>query len=975
MMRGWNIVGRTALTALFCTALAFCAVFSPQSCKHQRVSPKGDFEWVYSLSGKPPPVGTAVAHDSEGNIVACGSSRDYGEGYPFILKCSPQGKLLWEKRFKDEERYLPGPMGVDGAGNIYCAGDFVEAGGNERKIFTLKLSKEGELIWARSWGTPGGCLIADLCVGNDGGVFVTGDYSRTSTAFVLNYSAEGDLLWAKAWELEQYGNASAVAQDREGDLLVACSRQVKTKDKLDFTAAVIGKLSPKGKWLWTRLLIVTPPKEYGEIGSEATSLATDDEGNVYLGGSEGYKLLLAKLSSDGRLLWQTTWSHESTYFAGLSLSGDGVYILGSCYSDMYPPSIALLKFSPTGVLLWQAALSRDPKKLEPAASCPGHSCLAMDDAGSAYMSWLGLPSNVYWVRLEGWMETWPMAALDDSLEEATVNGTGGIIALSLYSPKPSRIWHPRSESFMLAKVNTQSWDFENPPVHSPKYLKATAISPSEIQLSWETADKGGLGYIVERRTAASMEWEQVSKAYASMSYRDLSVEAQTEYTYRIKAYNAAGESPYSDEAAAVTFSNPDKLPRGVEWLRRVNIGNNGKLSVCAVSMNGDLVAAGAEDKSMVVARYTPEGSVKWITKYESDKASRQLFEVTGISFDGPGNIIVSGTYGLGEGNNDALTMKLSPCGEMLWCKAWGSHYNELVTGVGTDGEGNVYVAGKTLGFHSKPTRDSGYASTFLLQYSPEGNLRWDSVYGEDFSDTTANGMYVRPDGHAFVVGHYLSFHYDDESGPLLAEFTPDGNVASSCYWKLEDFGEFDYIAPGGNKDFYIYGISSKAKGTRSHALALKYSLIDGNIWGKRITLEGEAPSICPIPSGLVFACGYGQPAFLQLSSRGDLLSAFQLGVSPDFSVNWFAEGSHREIYVVGVSEQLYLSAFPLETIAENWSRKSFKPTWPRVTLNNPVTDKYDIYLKQGPVKAYGTSNCFVMKLDYPEFVLGARKGN
>jgi site-specific DNA recombinase len=972
MMRGWKKNSRAVFIALVCATSAVFAAILAISCLLHITQPKGDFDWIISLSGNPPPTATAVARDGEGCIAACGSSRDYGEGYPFILRCSPKGELLWQKRFGEEGNYLPGPMKVDSVGNIYVAGDFDQVQSERRQVFVLKLSKDGELSWARSWSAKGGCYATGLCMDKDGGVFIVGNCIETSAVFLLRYSAEGDLLWTKSWDLGQYGYASAVAQDRSGEIIIAGSHRVITKPDDAADVALIIKLTSKGELLWTRSLVVTPPKEYGSVSIEATSLATDNESNIYFGGREAYKLLLVKLSPNGGILWQTTWSDEDTYLSGLSLSSDSVYVLISRSSDIGSSYIDLLKYSQTGVLQWQAALSTNSNALNASSTCPGYSCIAIDDTGGVYLSWLGSPSSVCWVKREGWIDTWPLEAVNDSLKGTAVTGNAGTISPTLYSPKPTGRWRFGRERFMLGKVNTLSWDVKDPPAHPPQQLRAMAVSPGEIELTWGTADKGGLGYIIERRSASSGGWEEVSRAYTAKSYSDTSVQAQLTYTYRIKSFNSAGESPYSLEASATTFSNPDKPPRGVEWIRCVYIGDHGELSACAAGGNGDLVIAGTASDGLVVAKYAPDGKVKWIRKYKSDKVVKNLFGVSRIALDGSGNIIVAGAYGLSHERDDALTMKLSSYGELLWCKGWGSEYDDNISGVGTDGKGNVYVAGGTVGFNSQSAQMSHRASAFLLKYSPEGELQWDTVYGEDLTDTRANGLYVRQDGHAFIVGGYMPVHYDDEGGPLLAEFTPEGKIASSRYWKCEDSGEFDFIAPAGNDMYFLYGVLHSKNGAQSYPLVLKYSLGKGNIWGKSFIMEGEAPQNYPSPSGLLFASGYRQPSFLQLSPNGELKSAIQFSVSPDFSMSYFAEGKPGELYLIGNSELIYLGAHRIETSYENWDRATYTPSWPRVTQNNQDTDEYSVKLLPSTVKSETPLNCYVMKLNYPELLLGVQ---
>ncbi len=88
------------------------------------------------------------------------------------------------------------------------------------------------------------------------------------------------------------------------------------------------------------------------------------------------------------------------------------------------------------------------------------------------------------------------------------------------------------------------------PPSTPTNLKATAVSSSQISLSWtaSTDNKGVTGYKVFRGTV------QVGTA-TSNSYADSGLLASTAYTYTVSAYDAAGNnSAQSASASATTMS-------------------------------------------------------------------------------------------------------------------------------------------------------------------------------------------------------------------------------------------------------------------------------------------------------------------------------------------------------------------------------------------------------------------------------------
>lgn len=88
---------------------------------------------------------------------------------------------------------------------------------------------------------------------------------------------------------------------------------------------------------------------------------------------------------------------------------------------------------------------------------------------------------------------------------------------------------------------------------APSDLSATATSSSKITLTWMDNSSNELGYKIERKVGASGTFAEIANVGANETgYFDAGLSASTNYYYRVRAYNAAGNSPYSDEASAST---------------------------------------------------------------------------------------------------------------------------------------------------------------------------------------------------------------------------------------------------------------------------------------------------------------------------------------------------------------------------------------------------------------------------------------
>ncbi|MGB2937041.1 MAG: fibronectin type III domain-containing protein, partial [Phycisphaerae bacterium] len=89
---------------------------------------------------------------------------------------------------------------------------------------------------------------------------------------------------------------------------------------------------------------------------------------------------------------------------------------------------------------------------------------------------------------------------------------------------------------------------------APSSLTATAISNSRIDLVWTDNSDNETGFKIERKTGAEGTWGQIDTVGEGVTtYQNTGLDPETEYYYRVRAYNAAGDSVPSPEANATTL--------------------------------------------------------------------------------------------------------------------------------------------------------------------------------------------------------------------------------------------------------------------------------------------------------------------------------------------------------------------------------------------------------------------------------------
>jgi Big-like domain-containing protein/fibronectin type III domain protein len=96
---------------------------------------------------------------------------------------------------------------------------------------------------------------------------------------------------------------------------------------------------------------------------------------------------------------------------------------------------------------------------------------------------------------------------------------------------------------------------------APTTLSALALSPTQISVAWlATLGNQKLNFKAERKAGASGTYSQIALIETSCSFIDTNLTPSTEYYYRVKASNYAGDSGYSSETNATTFASGSELP-------------------------------------------------------------------------------------------------------------------------------------------------------------------------------------------------------------------------------------------------------------------------------------------------------------------------------------------------------------------------------------------------------------------------------
>jgi len=249
----------------------------------------------------------AVTVDGNGNVYVAGAvngafgGASGGTSDAFVRKFDAKGVMLWAKQFGTSADDQATGIAVDATGNVYVTGptygalEGANAGSSDG--FLRKLDASGTTLWTRQFGTVGPETPKSLVVDGSGNAYIAGSTYPTGgqgsgDPFVRKFDSSGATVWAKQFGGADEDEASAVAVDSAGNVYVGGY----TSDLIPAANqgqrdAFVRKFDASGATLWTR--------QFGTAENDFVNAArVDSDGSLYVGGSTGARLGSASAGFD-----------------------------------------------------------------------------------------------------------------------------------------------------------------------------------------------------------------------------------------------------------------------------------------------------------------------------------------------------------------------------------------------------------------------------------------------------------------------------------------------------------------------------------------------------------------------------------------------------------------------------------------------------------------------------------------------------
>ncbi|QMU28778.1 T9SS type A sorting domain-containing protein [Adhaeribacter radiodurans] len=680
------------------------------------------------------------------------------------------------------------------------SGDKSMASKGSSDYWLVKVDKNKNKVWDKSFGGKGAETISIIIAATDGGYLLGGSSSSgkegdksevskgASDYWLVKVDATGKKLWDKTIGGNQEDNLTTIITTPDGGyLLGGYSRSGKSADKSESNKGRpdaqgsyspdywVVKIDSKGKKIWDKTFGITEADSMQE--DRLTSIITTPDGGYLLGGTSGFETgdvgaqgvyWIIKIDAHGQQLWDKTYARD--YYSKLSdlvSTPDGGYLLAGVSS--FEPSVYwIVKTDGKGNKIWDRTYGGG--SILPCAACEINSSTPVEIlltplghyllAGYTYSDQGGDRSEENRGREDYWL--------------VEIDGNGQKIVDKSFgarnSDKLTAIIAAPNGRYLLGGYSNSTSSYEKSENSKGNYdfwLVETEISifpPSTLE-AWNLR-YGGSNSDYLTTVVKTLDGGYLLGGY---SYSPKSGD---------KSQNGYGKSDYwvvKTDAAGAKLWDKRYGGTGEDYLKSIVGTPDGGFLLGGGSesgSSGNKTASSKGGRDIWVVKISNSGEKVWDQSY-GGSGTEDLQKITVLSDMYGGTYLLAGYSDspvsgdktqASQGGLDYWLVKLDGQGSKEWDERYGGKANDYVGDLLVLENGDLLVGGTSFSSRSgdRSQASQGSSDYWLLRTNSEGKKRWDKRYGGTDQDQLM--ALLRPNKNTILLaGYSASGKYGDKS--------------------------------------------------------------------------------------------------------------------------------------------------------------------------------------------------------------------
>lgn len=265
-----------------------------------------------------------------------------------------------------------------------------------------------------------------------------------------------------------------------------------------------------------------------------------------------------------------------------------------------------------------------------------------------------------------------------------------------------------------------------------------------------------------------------------------------------------------------------------------------------------------------------------------------------------GDLIIAGWTNaeVSKGEN-LLLMKISEAGEIIWQYSYGEadlDYAQILT---LSSDNQIVVGGNTRSF------GVGSTEILLLKISPEGQILWQKAYGT-YDDNSITSIVAAGDG-GFIVGGWSYLGRERRHDAVVFKTDSEGNILWSRHYGTENYEGVRDIVKIDDGNFIFVGLTS-TDSTQYDIWLVKINQYGEIIWQKSfVGIGNESPinihnfngNYLIVGTSDSFGDGTKDIIMLAINENGDLVWAYNYPDSFETYITNSAKFKQNKILTVG----------------------------------------------------------------------------